>query len=112
MNEHLISYLNVASNKLSGSLTDKLNCGAKLGLVDISSNRLMGGNPHCLASNSDKRVVKYNGNCLSMDSEHQHHGSYCRETIKGDKSSRGTHRIAKLSEYGTSITREEIEKLE
>ncbi|PON95317.1 Tyrosine-protein kinase [Trema orientale] len=85
-----ISYVNIASNKLSGSLPDKLSCGGKLGFVDISSNRLMGVIPPCLASNSDKRVIKYNGNCLSMDSEHQHHGSYCRETIKGEKSLRGT----------------------
>ncbi|PON61360.1 Tyrosine-protein kinase [Parasponia andersonii] len=85
-----ISYVNIASNKLSGSLPDKLSCGGKLGFVDISSNRLVGVIPPCLTSNSDKRVVKYNGNCLSMDSEHQHHGSYCRETVKGEKSSRGT----------------------
>ena len=85
-----ISYLNLASNKLSGSLPDQLSCGGKLGFVDISSNRLVGGIPPCLASNSDKRVVKFYGNCLSIDSKHQHCNSYCRETIEGDKSSRGT----------------------
>ncbi|XP_062105491.1 probable inactive leucine-rich repeat receptor-like protein kinase At3g03770 isoform X2 [Humulus lupulus] len=84
-----ISYLNLASNMFSGSLPDKLSCGAKLGFVDISSNRLVGGIPPCLASNSDKRFVKYNANCLSIDSNHQHHGAYCREAIKGKKPSRG-----------------------
>lgn len=85
-----ISYLNLASNKLSGSLPDQLSCGGKLGFVDISSNRLRGGLPPCLASNSDNKVVKLYGNCLSIDSKHQHRGSYCREGIQEDKSSTGT----------------------
>lgn len=85
-----ISYLNLASNMLSGPLPDHLSCGVKLGYVDISNNRLFGGLPPCLASDLDKRVAKLDGNCLSMDSEHQHHESYCREGRKGGKSSRGT----------------------
>lgn len=83
-----MSYLNLASNKLSGSLTDLLNCGDKLGFVDISSNRLIGGLPSCLYT-SDNRVVKFDGNCLSVDSQHQHHGSYCNgATIRGKQSRR------------------------
>lgn len=85
-----ISYLNLASNMLSGPLPDHLSCGVKLGYVDISNNRLIGELPPCLASDLDKRVAKLDGNCLSIDSEHQHHESYCREGRKGKKSSRGT----------------------
>ncbi|KAK7336045.1 hypothetical protein VNO77_16573 [Canavalia gladiata] len=74
-----IGYLNLASNELSGSLSHKLKCGTKLGFVDISSNKFKGGLPFCLASASGKRVVKYGGNCLSVDSHPQMRGSYCKE---------------------------------
>ncbi|KAL5186951.1 putative inactive leucine-rich repeat receptor-like protein kinase [Glycine soja] len=80
-----ISYLNLASNALSGALPDKLSCGSKLGFVDISSNKLSGGLPSCLANTSDGRVVRYAGNCLSVDSQNQHRGSYCRESSSGWK---------------------------
>ncbi|TKY46406.1 inactive leucine-rich repeat receptor protein kinase [Spatholobus suberectus] len=80
-----VSYLNLASNVLSGALPDKLNCGSKLGFVDISCNKLSGGLPSCLANTSDGRVVRYAGNCLSVDSQNQHRGSYCRESSSGWK---------------------------
>ncbi|KAJ1417940.1 Protein kinase-like domain superfamily [Sesbania bispinosa] len=75
-----ISYLNLASNLLSGSLPHKLKCGSKLGFVDISSNKLNGVLPSCLSSTSDRRVVRYGGNCLSADSQAQKRGSYCKES--------------------------------
>ncbi|KAL7191730.1 hypothetical protein ACSBR2_023753 [Camellia fascicularis] len=71
-----ISYLNLASNILSGSLPIHLNC-SNLQLVDISDNRIRGWLPTCLSVASDKRVVKYDGNCLSTDLGHQHPESYC-----------------------------------
>ncbi|KAK3033458.1 hypothetical protein RJ639_033062 [Escallonia herrerae] len=74
-----ISYLNLASNMLSGSLADHLSCGDELGFVDISSNRLIGSLPSCLDTSSDKRVVKFGGNCLSADIQRQHLNSYCKE---------------------------------
>ena len=80
-----ISYLNLASNVLSGSLPDKLKCGNKLGFVDISSNKLNGGVPSCLVNTSDRRVVRYSGNCLSVHSQLQQQGSYCKESSSGLK---------------------------
>ncbi|KAL2965347.1 hypothetical protein AAZX31_16G056100 [Glycine max] len=80
-----ISYLNLASNELSGSLPQKLNCGSKLGFVDISSNKLNGGLPSCLANTSGKRVVKYGGNCLAVDSQPQRRGTYCKVSSSGRK---------------------------
>ncbi|XP_059669996.1 probable inactive leucine-rich repeat receptor-like protein kinase At3g03770 isoform X2 [Cornus florida] len=74
-----ISYLNLASNRLSGTLSNHLSCGAELGYVDISSNRLIGALPPCLLSSHDNRVVKFGGNCLSIDTQHQHQESYCNE---------------------------------
>ncbi|KAI3776875.1 hypothetical protein L1987_46665 [Smallanthus sonchifolius] len=60
-----ITYLNLASNMLSGSLPDSIKCGNKLGFVDISSNRFTGRLPSCLDTvSSNKRVVKFTGNCL------------------------------------------------
>ncbi|KAG6716192.1 hypothetical protein I3842_04G035000 [Carya illinoinensis] len=84
-----VSYLNLASNMFSGSLPNELTCGGKLGFVDISSNKLIGGLPSCLRSTSGKVVVKCGGNCLSIDSQHQHQGLYCREALNGGKQSRG-----------------------
>lgn len=74
-----ISYLNLASNRLSGSFPEHLNCGDALGFVDISDNRFVGELPSCLNSTSDKRIVKFSGNCLSVDIKHQHPNSYCEE---------------------------------
>lgn len=60
-----ITYLNLASNMLSGSLPNSIKCGNKLGFVDISGNRFTGRLPSCLdTSSSNKRVVKFTGNCL------------------------------------------------
>ncbi|MED6132263.1 hypothetical protein PIB30_017530 [Stylosanthes scabra] len=78
-----ISYLNLANNVLSGCIPGKLTCGGKLGFVDISGNKLNGGLPSCLANTSDSRVVRYGGNCLSVDnvgSHNQRRGSYCDES--------------------------------
>ncbi|KAI3670121.1 hypothetical protein L6452_41767 [Arctium lappa] len=62
-----ITYLNLASNMLSGPLPNSIKCGNKLGFVDISSNRFTGKLPSCLDTvSSNKRVVKFNGNCLSV----------------------------------------------
>ncbi|XP_022750484.1 probable inactive leucine-rich repeat receptor-like protein kinase At3g03770 [Durio zibethinus] len=74
-----ISYLNLASNTLSGSLPERLTCGSKLGFVDISNNKLVGELPSCLDDKSDKRVVKFGRNCLSIDGQQQHQGSHCKE---------------------------------
>ncbi|KAK2661509.1 hypothetical protein Ddye_000083 [Dipteronia dyeriana] len=81
-----ISYLHLASNRLSGSLPDNLSCGSKLGFVDISNNKLTGVLPPCLDSTSDKTVVKFGGNCLSTDGQHQHQESYCREASMSKQS--------------------------
>lgn len=72
-----ISYLNLASNMLSGSLPNHLTCGSELGFVDISNNNLTGGLPSCLSTALDKKVVKFGGNCLSIDLRDQHPESYC-----------------------------------
>ncbi|KAB2034457.1 hypothetical protein ES319_D04G087400v1 [Gossypium barbadense] len=74
-----ISYLNLASNMLSGSLPEQITCGSKLGFVDISSNKLVGKLPSCLDNTSDKRAVKFGGNCLSIEGHQQHQSSYCKE---------------------------------
>ena len=74
-----IGYLNLASNMLSGFLPNHLSCGNKLGFVDISDNRLMGGLPSCLKNESENRVIKSEGNCLSVNTPHQHEVSYCTE---------------------------------
>ncbi|PKI39834.1 probable inactive leucine-rich repeat receptor-like protein kinase At3g03770 isoform X2 [Punica granatum] len=74
-----ISYLDLSSNMLSGPLPGNLHCGSKLGFVDISNNKLVGLLPSCLSTaSSDKTVVKFGGNCLSVDGTSQHHESYCK----------------------------------
>lgn len=77
-----ISYLNLASNELSGTLSNDLNCGAKLGFVDISANKLIGSVPSCLANSTSDRVVRFEWNCFSFDSQHQHSNLYCKEAFK------------------------------
>ncbi|RZC69990.1 hypothetical protein C5167_033104 [Papaver somniferum] len=81
-----VSFLNLASNTLSGSLPYRLNCGRVLGYVDISTNKFTGGLPACLRTTSDKRVVKVGGNCLSVDTQHQHPQSYC-QNVRVEKGS-------------------------
>ncbi|PIA51239.1 hypothetical protein AQUCO_01100225v1 [Aquilegia coerulea] len=76
-----ISYLNLASNMLTGSLPEHLTCSGVLGFVDISNNRLKGGLPTCLRSSSGNRVVKFGGNCLSLDLQNQHKSSYCENKM-------------------------------
>ncbi|XP_029127828.1 probable inactive leucine-rich repeat receptor-like protein kinase At3g03770 isoform X2 [Cajanus cajan] len=80
-----ISYLNLASNELSGPLPHDLKCGSKLGFVDISSNKLKGELSSCLIRTSGRIVVKYGGNCLSVDSQPQRRGTYCKESSSGRK---------------------------
>lgn len=72
-----ISHLNLSSNKLSGSLPIHLRCGNMLQFVDISNNMLTGGLPSCLGIESDKRNLKVDGNCLSVNVGKQHAKSYC-----------------------------------
>lgn len=78
-----LSYLNLANNVLSGEFSDKLCCGGKLGYVDISNNKLRGLLPSCLVNSSNGRVVRYGRNCLSVDSQNQQRGSYCKESGLG-----------------------------
>ncbi|KAI7746424.1 hypothetical protein M8C21_033654 [Ambrosia artemisiifolia] len=86
-----ISYLNLGSNMLSGSLHNIIKCGENLGFVDISSNRFTGSLPSCLdANSSNKRVVKFNGNCLSTGNEDQGSDSSCKEDFIKKKRSRGS----------------------
>ncbi|KAJ6672263.1 hypothetical protein OIU85_013596 [Salix viminalis] len=83
-----ITYLNLASNMLSGSLPDHLTCGSKLQFVDVSNNRLTGGLPYCFTK-SGNRVVKFGGNCLSVDLHHQHAESSCMDVPLKRKHSGG-----------------------
>ncbi|KAK1319047.1 putative inactive leucine-rich repeat receptor-like protein kinase [Acorus calamus] len=92
-----ISYLNLASNMLNGSLPSRLKCGSQLGFVDLSTNRLMGGLPPCLQSNSNKRIVKFGGNCLSIDPQHQHKENYCKNAETDKKVSKGRHAILMIA---------------
>ncbi|XAR51981.1 Non-specific serine/threonine protein kinase [Bertholletia excelsa] len=84
-----LSYLSLASNKLSGTLPNHMSCGGKLGFVDISSNSLIGALPPCLDSSSEDKVVKFDGNCFSVDMEHQHPRSSCQLPSKKGKRSKG-----------------------
>ncbi|KAL6996995.1 hypothetical protein U1Q18_007119 [Sarracenia purpurea var. burkii] len=83
-----ISFLNLASNTLSGSLPIHLACGDQLHFVDISNNRIGGLLPSCLSTTSDKRTVKYNGNCLSTGVGNQHPESFCIDIQKKKKESK------------------------
>lgn len=86
---HNITYLNVASNMLSGSLPSHMSCGSELEFVDISNNRFTGRLPSCLSSALNKKVVKYDGNCLSNDLVHQNPQSYCVQVHINKKDSGG-----------------------
>nr|XP_043632719.1 probable inactive leucine-rich repeat receptor-like protein kinase At3g03770 [Erigeron canadensis] len=86
-----ISYLNLGSNRLSGSLHNILKCGENLGFVDISVNRLRGSLPSCLDTNSsNKRVVKFNGNCLIGGNGQQGSDLSCEEVSVKKKRSWGS----------------------
>ncbi|CAN4079116.1 unnamed protein product [Withania somnifera] len=80
-----ISYLNLASNVLSGALPNLLHCGGELGFVDISGNRLVGRLPPCLNTITDKRIVKVDGNCLSIDTQFQQPEGYCKQANSDKK---------------------------
>ncbi|GAA0168470.1 transmembrane signal receptor [Lithospermum erythrorhizon] len=82
-----IRYLNLASNKLTGSFPDQLSCANELGFVDISDNNFVGDLPSCFKDTSEKRSVKFDGNCFSLNNGHQHPVSYCKEAFTRDKSS-------------------------
>ncbi|GAB4845726.1 hypothetical protein Ancab_039129 [Ancistrocladus abbreviatus] len=94
-----ISYLNLASNKLTGSLPYRMSCGAKLWFVDISNNRLTGGWPNCLS----KRLAKFSGNCLTVDVQHQHLGSYCTGTQMKRKNSKASGLIILVGIIGGAV---------
>ncbi|KAI3520689.1 hypothetical protein L1887_10139 [Cichorium endivia] len=86
-----LSYLNLGSNMLSGSLHNIIKCGDNLGFVDISSNRLTGNLPPCLDTNSsNKRVVKFDGNCLSEVNDQQQSDLICKEGNVKKKQSWGS----------------------
>ncbi|KAL4367796.1 hypothetical protein GQ457_05G003140 [Hibiscus cannabinus] len=74
-----LSYLNLASNKLGGLLPKQITYGSKLGFADFSSNKLVGELPSCLDNKSDKKVVKFGGNCLSIEGQQQNQSSHCKE---------------------------------
>lgn len=90
-----ISDLNLASNVFSGSLPRNLNCGDKLVFSDISNNKLTGDLPSCLSNESDKRVVKFRGNCLSSNVQNQHAESYCLE-VHTERNLAGSKNFGKL----------------
>ncbi|XP_042376692.1 probable inactive leucine-rich repeat receptor-like protein kinase At3g03770 [Zingiber officinale] len=87
-----ISYLNLASNSLSGSLPDSLTCSGQLGFVDMSTNRLSGELPSCLISNSNKIVLNFSWNCLSVDTQHQHDSEFCHLSSMNEMDSRKKNR--------------------
>ncbi|PRQ16498.1 putative non-specific serine/threonine protein kinase [Rosa chinensis] len=66
-----ISYLNLASNLLSGSLPGHLSCGIKLDYIHISNNRFTADLPSCLGPESEERVVNFGGSCLSVSTQNQ-----------------------------------------
>jgi hypothetical protein len=78
-----ISYLNLAANMLSGSLLSSLTCSSTLGFVDLSTNRLTGDLPSCLNGNLNNKVIKFDGNCFSVDPAHHHEAKYCQQSHKG-----------------------------
>lgn len=59
-----LTYLDISGNKFSGMLFRNASCSDQLAFVNLSSNRLTGELPRCLHGSS-KRVVYYDGNCLS-----------------------------------------------
>lgn len=77
-----VASLNLGSNMLTGLLPPRLSCGSKLQLVDISNNRLRGVLPSCLSSNVRNRTVRFSGNCLLTDPEHQHPETYCEAILQ------------------------------
>ncbi|XP_051121042.1 probable inactive leucine-rich repeat receptor-like protein kinase At3g03770 isoform X2 [Andrographis paniculata] len=82
-----ISYLNLSSNALSGSLPQHLGCGYALSLVDLSNNRFKGELPKCLDAGVDDRIVKFGGNCFSVDAINQHPAAYCKDLDEGGTNS-------------------------
>ncbi|KAL4339609.1 hypothetical protein GQ457_08G037410 [Hibiscus cannabinus] len=90
-----ISFLNLASNVLSGPLGYNLTCGTNLGFVDISNNRLTGSLASCLNSKLGNKVVNFDGNCLSIDehNHNQHPESYCRDETHKNQSNPNSKRL-------------------
>ncbi|CAN6585540.1 unnamed protein product [Malus baccata var. baccata] len=91
-----ISYLNLGSNLLSGSLSGNLICGSKLNFIDISNNSLTGKLPSCLRNESEDRVVKFGGNCLSIGMQNQHEQAHCAEVISLKKKESGGNNVGIL----------------
>uniref|UniRef100_A0A6N2ME37 Protein kinase domain-containing protein n=1 Tax=Salix viminalis TaxID=40686 RepID=A0A6N2ME37_SALVM len=91
-----LQHFDMSFNELSGkipafpSLTAQhylLEFGIKY-FVDVSNNRLTGGLPYCFTK-SGNRVVKFGGNCLSVDLHHQHAESSCMDVPVKRKHSGG-----------------------
>ncbi|KAL4032297.1 hypothetical protein IC575_005367 [Cucumis melo] len=99
-----ITYLNLSSNMMSGTLQNPLSCSAKLGDVDISDNKLTGTLPSCLGSSSDKRMVKFSGNCFATDLQHQHEASFCAESLAGTGKSRRKEKLLIVAFISGAIT--------
>ncbi|KAJ0458608.1 putative protein kinase RLK-Pelle-LRR-VI-1 family [Helianthus annuus] len=85
-----LTFLYLSKNSFSGQipvkygqLPNRLQCGNKLAVVDISLNRFTGGLPSCLSNELNNRNVKFDGNCLMVDVEHQKPSSYCVEEARG-----------------------------
>lgn len=73
-----ITSLNIEANRFTGMLFENLPCNAKLEFVDLSANLLSGRLPSCLFTDSKKRVVVYDGNCLATGDKSQHPIHFCR----------------------------------
>ncbi|KAL1561857.1 putative inactive leucine-rich repeat receptor-like protein kinase [Salvia divinorum] len=73
-----LAYLDIGGNKLTGKLLQNMSCNAGLTFVNLSENRLTGDLPDCLNGTSyGKRVVLYDGNCLSSTYMHQNPVLFC-----------------------------------
>ncbi|KAL9439006.1 hypothetical protein AB3S75_024630 [Citrus x aurantiifolia] len=84
--------LNLSDNKLDSNLP-KLPRG--LVMAFLSNNSFSGGLPSCLSNESDKRVVKFRGNCLSSNVQNQHPESYCFE-VRTERNQAGSKNVGKL----------------
>lgn len=74
----LITYLDISDNKFTGMLSENLPCSSDLYLVNLTTNQLTGKLPSCLLSDSKKRVVLYDGNCLGTGDASQKPIYFCR----------------------------------
>ncbi|KAJ4974485.1 hypothetical protein NE237_007659 [Protea cynaroides] len=82
--EGLITVL-LSKNSFSGEIPQQFDKLVQLQHLDLSFNFLQGGLPSCLSSAPDNRVVKFGGNCLSIDPKHQHQERYCKRIYKKNR---------------------------